>query len=762
MKKSIPLFISLIFSISTFASQLFLLPTGSIEQTKDVFSRNDLTVHFYNDTFIIGSTLSQLPNGCILLDEKAWTDPGTFYFILYLNPADKGDYIQTVSQKAKILHRGTDFLVVSAVETTAAELYPAVHGGMIRITQTPARFPANTINYKPGSLSARDDIFFMIAQVSQDTLEQFVQHLQNFGTRNAYKTGGINAQNWILGKFQSYGLDTELHDFWMPSGPASDNVIATMTGTVYPDEYVILGAHYDSYAGGNNEPGADDNATGTAGILEAARILSAYQFDRSIIFATWSGEEYGLYGSEAWASEAAANGMNILGYFNIDMAGYLETGTNMHTDIIAPASANELKQYYKDVCAIYLPGFQTNDGALSGGDSDHTSFNNNGYMGIFPFEDSQNYSPYIHTANDIIGPSVNNFEQHMTFVQATIANVASMAGELASPENLAATAGDQQVALEWEGVEGAEHYNIYRNLEQDPYSTSVGTSFLDTDVINGTSYSYYVTAVFQDSGEESGPSNLVTVIPMPPISLPFFDDFETGALYWTKEGSWGLQSGTYHSGSFSLTESPLGDYEANMDISTTLSTLDFTGAASAEISFWTRYNLETDYDYMYLEVSTDGTNWDEIESFNGNQNTWTLKTYSLDNYINESSVVIRFRFISDVYVEEDGMYIDDLEVLVSGVGFEDEISSPLKTNLQFHPNPAQGTVTLSYWLENSDLIKILLTDSKGMSVKTLVDTRTNAGTHSLNLDISDLPGGVYYGIMEINGRKISCKLVISK
>ena len=161
--------------------------------------------------------------------------------------------------------------------------------------------------------------------------------------------------------------------------------------------------------------------------------MSQYQFDRTIIFATWSGEEYGLYGSEAWANEAADNGMNILGYFNIDMAGYLMEGTEIHTDIIAPSSADELRQFYKDVCAIYLPDFQIFDGALSGGDSDHTSFNNDGYQGIFPFEDSQNYSPYIHTPNDIIGLSVNNFEQHATFVKAVIANVVTMSDELPCP-----------------------------------------------------------------------------------------------------------------------------------------------------------------------------------------------------------------------------------------------------------------------------------------------------------------------------------------
>jgi hypothetical protein len=421
-----------------------------------------------------------------------------------------------------------------------------------------------------------------------------------------------------------------------------------------------------------------------------------------------------------------------------------------------------LKSRQIDVCAIYLPGFQTNDGSLSGGDSDHTSFNNNGYMGIFPFEDSQDYSPYIHTANDLIGPSVNNFEQHKTFVQAIIANVATMAGELATPENLTAIAGDQQVVLEWEAVATTDHYNIYRNLEPDPYSFSVDTSFTDTDVINGTSYSYYVTAVFQDSGDESGPSNVVTAIPMPPISLPFYDDFETGAPYWMKEGTWGLQTGTYHSSSYSLTESPLGNYEANMEISTTLSALNFSGAYSAQISFWTLYNIESGYDYMYLEVSANGSDWEQIASFTGDQYPWVEKVFPLDNFLGESNVIIRFRFTSDVYVEDEGMFIDDLEVMVNGIGIDEEMTSPVKTNLLFHPNPAQTDATINFWLETSGMTKIILNDSKGMTVKTLFNSWEDAGIHSLELDLSGLPAGVYLGTLENNGLKISRKLVITR
>ena len=132
-----------------------------------------------------------------------------------------------------------------------------------------------------------------------------IQHLQDYGTRNCKKPQAIQAQNWIKGHFENYGLSVELQDFLVGGSSSSDNVLGTLTGKVYPDEYVIIGGHYDSYTGGTQEPGADDNASGTAGVMEIARILSQFEFEKSIVFCAFSGEEYGMYGSEAYASRAS-------------------------------------------------------------------------------------------------------------------------------------------------------------------------------------------------------------------------------------------------------------------------------------------------------------------------------------------------------------------------------------------------------------------------------------------------------------------------
>lgn len=270
-------------------------------------------------------------------------------------------------------------------------------------------------------------IYDMIGMVDTAIVVANIQHLQDYGTRNCIKPQSVLAQNWIKEQFESYGLSVEIQDFPMGGYNSSDNVNATLTGQVYPDEYVIIGGHYDSYTGGLQEPGADDNASGTAGVMETARILSQFEFERSIVFCAFSAEEYGLYGSEAYASRAQQQEMNILGYINLDMIGYNEPGEEIHTDMIAPPSAEELSDFYKAVSAIYIPDFLIFDATTIPGGSDHISFNNHGYMGIFPCEEDMTYSPFIHTSNDLIGPSFNSASKAEKFIQAALASVVSLA-----------------------------------------------------------------------------------------------------------------------------------------------------------------------------------------------------------------------------------------------------------------------------------------------------------------------------------------------
>ena len=150
----------------------------------------------------------------------------------------------------------------------------------------------------------------LLESVSADSIEAKIEHLSSYWTRRYDSRYIWDVQDWLVAYYENLGIDTVvLHDFPVPNSDieTADNIIAIQWGITTPDEFVVCGAHYDSWNSDGADPdtirspGADDNASGVAGILETARLLSCYTFDRSIIYANWSAEEIGLVGSAAYA-----------------------------------------------------------------------------------------------------------------------------------------------------------------------------------------------------------------------------------------------------------------------------------------------------------------------------------------------------------------------------------------------------------------------------------------------------------------------------
>ncbi len=143
-------------------------------------------------------------------------------------------------------------------------------------------------------------------------------------TRRTGTVGQQMARDWLKAQFETLGYITTLHAFSSPYGTAH-NVVAEIPGRVRPNDVYIIGGHYDSTSptASTNAPGAEDNASGTAGILEMARILAQYPPQATVRFIPFAGEEQGLYGSEAYvASLSAAERSRVKGVFIMDMIGY--------------------------------------------------------------------------------------------------------------------------------------------------------------------------------------------------------------------------------------------------------------------------------------------------------------------------------------------------------------------------------------------------------------------------------------------------------
>jgi hypothetical protein len=138
----------------------------------------------------------------------------------------------------------------------------------------------------------------IVSQVSTSNLGSTVQSLQDFQTRYTSTSGCRAAGEYIYGAFTALGLENVGFEVF-GSGLGSRNVVGEKPGASFPDDILIICAHYDSTSGSalTLAPGADDNASGTAAVVEAARILAPVPLDFTVRFIAFSGEEQGLYGS---------------------------------------------------------------------------------------------------------------------------------------------------------------------------------------------------------------------------------------------------------------------------------------------------------------------------------------------------------------------------------------------------------------------------------------------------------------------------------
>jgi hypothetical protein len=191
-------------------------------------------------------------------------------------------------------------------------------------------------------------MYDIIGTVSANRIISDVETLANFGTRHTLsdtlsKTRGIGAaRRWIKKSFEEISADCgncldvfEQKNMFKADGRRLtrdvwiNNIVAIQRGRVHPNRYVIMSGDIDSRVSDPNDftsdsPGANDNATGMAGAIEAARVLSKYDFENSIVYVGLSGEEQGLYGGKGLAQYALDNNWEIIGVLNNDMIGNIE------------------------------------------------------------------------------------------------------------------------------------------------------------------------------------------------------------------------------------------------------------------------------------------------------------------------------------------------------------------------------------------------------------------------------------------------------
>ncbi|MDP8232279.1 MAG: M14 family zinc carboxypeptidase, partial [Candidatus Zophobacter franzmannii] len=192
--------------------------------------------------------------------------------------------------------------------------------------------------------------------------------------------------------------------------------------------------------------------------------------------------------------------------------------------------------------------------------------------------------------------------------------------------------------------------NIYTVANDGTFSASLMQGEYETLAVDGVAF-YYLDISLWESPENAcfvfgGEQDLLS------------DNFEAGLTQWQSTGSWGIENSN---GSNTLSDSPSGDYNNDTNTYARIASPLSLNNASATLSFDMYYDLESGYDYGYLEVSSNGTNWEELDSYNGTQN-WQEFSYNITGFDN---FYFRFRIYTDGGVVDDGMKIDNIALTVA-------------------------------------------------------------------------------------------------
>ena len=167
-----------------------------------------------------------------------------------------------------------------------------------------------------------DQVRALTSRSSIAMVYEYEKALFDFDSKNISRPGNKPAREYLFNTYKSFGYEPEYQFFQANQAADSGrtaNVLATLRGTENPELVYIVSSHFDSHASG---PGADDNTSGTAALLEAARVMAKHPQPVTIVFASFTGEESGLLGSREWVRQAVANGVKLVGALNNDMLGW--------------------------------------------------------------------------------------------------------------------------------------------------------------------------------------------------------------------------------------------------------------------------------------------------------------------------------------------------------------------------------------------------------------------------------------------------------
>jgi len=284
------------------------------------------------------------------------------------------------------------------------------------------------VQVEPIRIAPNPVITSLVNQVSIQTLTESLIALTNINTRQSQSAGAIEASNYLFSTYQKFGWNVTRNSF---RAGYSDNIIAEIRGASVPSKIVIIGAHYDSRATNVNSvtdraPGANDDGSGTAALIELARIfgLSGLKYPYTLRLGSWSGEEQGLYGSTAYANAQKAAGADIVAMLQADMISYqAPTNPVISMNFSTRSTTATFTDQLAAIAKEYVPTLTI--GRTTACCSDQQPFFNNGYAAALFTEAASD--PQYHQVGDVINRSGYNITLISSVTKSVLAGAATYA-----------------------------------------------------------------------------------------------------------------------------------------------------------------------------------------------------------------------------------------------------------------------------------------------------------------------------------------------
>ena len=208
------------------------------------------------------------------------------------------------------------------------------------------------------------------------------------------------------------------------------------------------------------------------------------------------------------------------------------------------------------------------------------------------------------------------------------------------------------------------------------------------------------------------------------------------------------------SGNKAYTTNPNGDYAANKQSQLVSPCYDLTTVSSPVLKFSMAYEIEEDWDYLYLECTINkGATWNNLATYTGNNSTLSAYEFDLENFASASSIIFRYRFVSDGYVEQEGVVLDDFIIEGATLNLEENIQN----NINLYPNPSNGNLTVT-WKLTSEESNIKIYNVLG---RLILSKNINDGQQRLDLNMTKEASGIYFIKLKVGNRLMRKKLIIT-